>query len=215
MAEGEPDKTVKLWMNRIRAADKAREEWESRYEVVRCREYWAGIQREDPTDGAGNRKAQVNLIAADAAGAHSQPVLLLSLRPSRRQPGQDGHDGRDGGRQGAAPPGHGEQPAPRPEVRAEGADAHRPQGGALGVRGVEVGYSADFIDNPSLKDHGASAEGGREHRGRRVVREGHQRGVVLDAAHSSASDHRVFAREHGCRTSAIGLGTGSTSTSRT
>ncbi len=63
MATGEPDKTVKLWMNRIRAADKAREEWENRYEVVRCREYWAGLQREDVTDGGGARKAQVNLIA--------------------------------------------------------------------------------------------------------------------------------------------------------
>src|SRR5512137_897461 len=62
MATGEPDKTVKLWMRRVRAADKAREQWESRYEVVRCREYWSGIQRDDPTDAGGDRRAQVNRI---------------------------------------------------------------------------------------------------------------------------------------------------------
>ena len=49
-------------MKRVRAAEKAREEWEDRYEVVRCREYWAGKQRDDPEDSSQERKAQVNLI---------------------------------------------------------------------------------------------------------------------------------------------------------
>ena len=62
MAASEPDKTVKLWMKRIKAADKAREEWESRYEVIRCKNYWAGLQREEEMDNSGDRRAVVNRI---------------------------------------------------------------------------------------------------------------------------------------------------------
>lgn len=151
MATGEPDKTVKLWMKRVRSAEKAREEWESRYEVVRCREYWSGIQRDEVTDGGGDRLAQVNLIApairsripslyfyypfARVVASPSKSDTMGSTVDDKAQLIQDTANSllRD----------------PRCGLKEQTLMAAKEAHWAFGA--VEVGYSADFIDNPSLK----------------------------------------------------------------
>jgi hypothetical protein len=151
MATGEPDKTVKLWMKRIRAADKAREDWESRYEVVRCREYWAGIQRDEPTDNAGQRKSQINLIAPTLRARIPSlyfyyPFARVVASPSKSDTMGATVDDKAQLLQDTA---NSLLRDPRCGLKEQTLIALKEAHWAFGA--IEVGYSADFIDNPSLK----------------------------------------------------------------
>ena len=151
MATGEPDKTVKLWMKRVRAADKAREEWESRYEVVRCRGYWSGIQREEATDAGGERLSQVNLIApAIRARIPSlyfyYPFARVVASPAKSDTAGETVDDKAQLIQDTA---NSLLRDPRCGLKEQTLLAVKEAHWAFGA--VEVGYSADFIDNPSLK----------------------------------------------------------------
>jgi hypothetical protein len=152
MASSEPDKAVKLWMKRIKTADKAREEWESRYEVVRCREYWAGFQREDVEDGGGDRKAQVNRIMptlrsripslyfyypqAKVVASPSKSDTPFEVVDEQAQLLEDTVNSllRD----------------PRCGLKEQTLISLKEAHWAFGA--IEVGYSADFADNPQNKE---------------------------------------------------------------
>jgi len=175
MATGEPDKTVKLWMTRIRSANKAREDWESRYEVVRCREYWAGIQRSDPEDGAGDRKAQVNLIMptlrARIPGLYFYyPFARVVASPAKSDTPSETVDDKAQLIQDTA---NSLLRDPRAGLKEQTLIALKEAHWAFGC--VEVGYSADFIDNPALKDAAPPLQEQKETEGvepyKKVIRE--------------------------------------------
>jgi hypothetical protein len=152
MPTGEPDKTVKLWMKRVRAAEKAREEWEGRYEVVRCREYWSGIQRNDPTDGSGDRRAQVNLILPSVRQRIPSlyfyyPFARVVANPAKADTPATQVDDRAQLLQDTA---NSLLRDPRCGLKEQTLIALKEAHWAFGC--VEVGYSADFVDNPALKD---------------------------------------------------------------
>lgn len=146
------DKIVALWQKRIRAADKAREEWESRYEVVRCREYWAGIQRETPVDNAGDRKAQVNRILPTIRTRipslyFYHPFARVVASPAKSDTAGETVDDKAQLLQDTA---NSLLRDPRCGLKEQTLLALKEAHWAFGC--VEVGYSADFIDNPALKE---------------------------------------------------------------
>src|SRR5512143_3845444 len=152
MPTGEPDKTVKLWMRRVRAAEKARDEWESTYEVVRCRQYWQGIQREDVTDAAGDRKAQVNRILPTLRtripGLYFYyPSARVVASPAKSDTPAETVDDKAQLLQDTA---NALLRDPRCGLKEQTLLALKEAHWAFGC--VEVGYSADFADNPALKD---------------------------------------------------------------
>jgi hypothetical protein len=152
MATGEPDKTVKLWQKRIRAADKAREEWENRYEIVRCREYWSGIQREEATDASGDRIAQVNLIMPTIRQRIPSlyfyyPFARVVASPAKSDTSGETVDDKAQLLQDTA---NSLLRDPRCGLKEQTLIALKEAHWAFGC--VEVGYSADFMDNPALKD---------------------------------------------------------------
>jgi hypothetical protein len=152
MATGEPEKIVKLWMKRVRAAEKAREEWESRYEVVRCREYWSGLQRDDPTDGSGDRRAQVNRILPTIRAKIPSlyfyyPFARVSASPAKSDTPAETVDDKAQLLQDTA---NALLRDPRCGLKEQTLIALKEAFWAFGC--VEVGYSADFADNPSLRD---------------------------------------------------------------
>lgn len=152
MATSEPDKDVKLWMKRIHAATKAREDWESRYEVVRCREYWTGVQRDDPTDEGNDRKAVINLIAPTLRARIPSlyfyyPFARVVASPSKSDTPGETVDEKAQLLQDTA---NSLLRDPRCGLKEQTLLAVKESHWAFGC--VEVGYSADFIDNPALKD---------------------------------------------------------------
>lgn len=148
---GEPDKDVALWMKRIRAADRAREDWEARYEVSRCREYWAGIQRDDP--GAGNeRKAQVNRILPTIRARIPSlyfyyPQVRVTASPAKSDTPQETVDDKAQLLQDTV---NSLLRDPRCGLKEQTLISLKEAHWAFGC--VEVGYSADFMDNPALRD---------------------------------------------------------------
>lgn len=152
MATGEPDKVVKLWMKRIRAAEKSRTDWEDQYEVVRCREYWQGIQRDQPSDSSGERKAQVNRIAPSIRARIPSlyfyyPFARVVASPSKSDTPQETVDDKAQLLQDTA---NSLLRDPRAGLKDQTLLALLEAHWAFGC--IEVGYSADFIDNPALKE---------------------------------------------------------------
>src|SRR5512139_447732 len=151
MATGEPDKVVKLWMTRVRAAEKAREDWEATYEVVRCRQYWQGIQRDDVTDSSGDRKAQVNrilpTIRSRIPGLYFYfPFARVVASPAKSDTPSETVDDKAQLIQDTA---NSLLRDPRCGLKEQTLLAVKEAHWAFGA--IEVGYSADFIDNPALK----------------------------------------------------------------
>ena len=148
----EPDKTVKLWMGRVKAAQKAQEEWESQYEVPRCRQYWCGIQRDDPTTASGERRAQVNLILptirARIPGLYFYyPYARVQASPAKSDTPGETVDQKAQLLQDTA---NALVRDPKCGLKDQTLLALKEAHWAFGC--VEVGYSAEFADNPSLKD---------------------------------------------------------------
>src|SRR5512138_1849454 len=57
------EKFVKQWMNRIEKGEKVKQrDWEDRYEVARCKDYWSGQQLDDPYDEYDQRRVQINRV---------------------------------------------------------------------------------------------------------------------------------------------------------
>lgn len=147
----EPDKAVKLWLKRIQAADKEKEKWESRYEVARCREYWCGLQRDDPGTG-DNRKAQVNRILPTIRSRIPSLYFYYPFARVVASPAKSDTAGAtiDDKAQLIQDTANSLLRDPRCGLKDQTFLALKEAHWAFGC--VEVGYSADFIDNPSLKD---------------------------------------------------------------
>jgi hypothetical protein len=139
-------------MKRIRAAEKARDEWESRYEVVRCRNYWAGLQREDDADAGGERKAIVNRIMPTLRTRIPSlyfyyPFARVVASPSKSDTPGATVDDKAQLLQDTA---NALLRDPRCGLKEQTLISLKEAHWAFGC--IEVGYSADFIDNPALKD---------------------------------------------------------------
>jgi hypothetical protein len=152
MATGEPDKTVKLWMSRVRAAEKAQTEWEDRYMVATCREYWAGFQREQPMDNSGERRAQVNRILPVVRTRIPSLYFYYPFARVIASPAKSDTMGEtvDDKAQLLQDTGNALIRDPRCGLKEQTLLALKEAHWAFGC--VEVGYSADFIDNPALKE---------------------------------------------------------------
>ena len=152
MAAQKEDKSVKLWMRRISAAKKAQEEWEARYEVSRCREYWCGIQRDDPTDSSGERRSQINKILPTVKARIPSlffyyPYARVVASPAKNDtPGETVDDLA----QLLQDTSNALVRDPRCDLKDQVAIALKEAHWAFGC--IEVGYSADFGENPMLKE---------------------------------------------------------------
>lgn len=152
MAAQKEDKSVKLWMKRISAAKKAQEEWEARYEVSRCREYWCGIQRDDPTDSSGERRSQINKILPTVKARIPSlffyyPYARVVASPAKNDtPGETVDDLA----QLLQDTSNALVRDPRCDLKDQVAIALKEAHWAFGC--IEVGYSADFGENPMLKE---------------------------------------------------------------
>jgi len=147
----EPDKVVKLWMKRVKDAEKARDKWEETYEVVRCREYWAGLQRED-VGPPGNRKAQVNrILPAIRTRIPSlyfyYPFARVVASPAKSDTPAETVDDKAQLIQDTA---NALVRDPKAGLKEQTLVALKEAHWAFGC--IEVGYSADFIENPALKE---------------------------------------------------------------
>lgn len=139
---------VKVWMRRIKSAQMVKEAWENYYRVKECYRYWTGNQRDDPWDG-GDRKAQHNMIHPDvaeqmAAMYFNAPYGKVVASPTRSEtPGETiiekSRRLQDTGINLVLDPKVG--------FRENTFLAIKESNWAFGA--VEVGYSADFADNPS------------------------------------------------------------------
>ena len=151
MAASEPDKAVKLWMKRVRAAEKSREEWEDKYEVIRCRNYWAGFQRDD--DGPPeDRKATVNRILPTLRTRIPSlyfyyPFARVNASPAKADTQGQTVDEKARLLQDTT---NSLLRDPRCGLLEETLICLKEAHWAFGC--IEVGYSADFIDNPALKE---------------------------------------------------------------
>lgn len=149
----EPDKTVKLWMKRIHSAKNAQEDWETQYEVARCRAYWCGFQREDDVkDGSGERKSQVNRILPTVRARipslyFYHPFARVMASPAKADTPAETVDDKAQLIQDTA---NALVRDPRCGLKEQTLIALKEAHWAFGC--IEVGYSADFIDNPALKD---------------------------------------------------------------
>src|SRR5512139_2418203 len=148
----EPDKTVKLWMSRIRSAKKAQEDWETQYEVARCRAYWCGFQREDPGGSEGERKSVVNRILPTVRARipslyFYHPFARIMASPAKADTPAATVDDKAKLLQDTA---NALIRDPRCGLKEQTLLALKEAHWAFGC--IEVGYSADFIDNPGLKD---------------------------------------------------------------
>src|SRR5574341_209558 len=143
---------VSVWKKRITAATKLYEEWEQKYRVRECYNYYNGDQLAEPKDRFGNRKAQINLIHPEV---RNNIPSLYYYRPYARL---------------TAEPEHSDDPGTEIEkdtlllqdtanylVRDSSIqfrdatfiglkEAHW----AFGL--AEVGYSAEFSDTPAAED---------------------------------------------------------------
>ena len=152
MAAQKEDKSVKLWMKRISAAKKAQEEWEARYEVSRCRESWCGIQRDDPTDSSGERRSQINKILPTVKARIPSlffyyPYARVVASPAKNDtPGETVDDLA----QLLQDTSNALVRDPRCDLKDQVAIALKEAHWAFGC--IEVGYSADFGENPMLKE---------------------------------------------------------------
>lgn len=154
MAKDEPEKTVKLWMKRIQSAKKAQEEWEKQYEVVKCRQYWAGIQTEmaEDTEGPPQRKAQVNRILPTVRSRipgmfFYDPFARVVASPSKSDTPGETVDEKAQLLQDSA---NALVRDSRCGLKEQALISLKESHWAFGC--IEVGYSADFVDNPALKD---------------------------------------------------------------
>jgi hypothetical protein len=152
---------VERWHKRIAAAEDVRENWEKRYRIPDCYQYWAGNQLRDPFDGRGDRKIQLNLVASAVRAKlpslyFYNPTCRVLAAPERADTSGETVDAKaqllqDTGnylaRDGA------------PSFREHTQLALKEAEWAFGC--VEVGYSADFSENPN-EDRPALKESERE-----------------------------------------------------
>ena len=144
MATSEPDKEVKLWMGRVRSAQKAQEEWEKLYDVPLCRQYWTGVQREKD-------KLQINLILPTIRQRipslyFYHPFARVQASPAKNDTPGETVDEKAQLLQDTA---NALVRDPRTGLKEQTLLSLKEAHWAFGC--IEVGYSAEFADNPSNK----------------------------------------------------------------
>lgn len=144
---------VKRWVARIQSANKAFEKWAQDYKVARCRRYWKGFQRsgDEMLDRKGNERVQVNLILPTVGIKIPSlyfyyPFARISGSPAESDTPSETIDDRAQLLQDMA---NTIVREPSTGFRWETLLALKDSMWALGV--VEIGYSAEFTDNPSFK----------------------------------------------------------------
>lgn len=142
------DPQVALWFKRKDAAETVQASWEDEYRVDDCYAYWKGHQREEPLDAQHERKAQINLVHPQV---RAQLPALYFYRPFGRVTAQPE---RADTPQSVLPEksqllqdmGNYFVRDPETKFRESTFLALKESFWAFGA--VEVGYSADFGDNP-------------------------------------------------------------------
>jgi hypothetical protein len=153
MSREKDEAKLKRWFSRVGDANKAYNRWEKDYKVARCKRYWRGFQRvgDDQFDRKGNERIQVNLI---------QPTIGIKIPslyfyyPYARISGAPGEVGTpsetiDDRARLLEDTANTIIREPSCGFRWETLLALKDTMWAFGV--VEIGYSADFVDNPSFE----------------------------------------------------------------
>lgn len=146
--EREEDR-VKEWQSQLRAADKCHDEWERRFEVKRGEEYFEGKQWGALTDDQARDLYVVNLTLAAVETQKpsllfQKPQIRMESRPSRKDQLQAAVLEKEAKLSQQAVQTFIDDPDVKFMLNTALAiqDAHF----RFGI--VEVGYTADFIDNP-------------------------------------------------------------------
>lgn len=144
---------VRIWFKRISNAKKVKQKWEDDYEIDRSHDYVRGFQRDqqDELDAQGDRKYQINKILA---GLKTRiPALMYYFPYVRVKPaygradsvGSQVHDRATLLQDTINTIVRQRKTRFKPETMMALKEAHW----AFGV--IEVGYSADWGDNPFIK----------------------------------------------------------------
>lgn len=141
---------VRKWSDRVALATKAYQAWEKRHNVKRLEQYWLGEQWQGATEEDAQKKYTINLVFPTVETTlpgllFDKPQVIVSAKP-----------------------GHSDDPGSEAPARAQLAqdtlqtfidnkDVHFKDQTGLALREafyrfgmVEVGYSADYIDNPNM-----------------------------------------------------------------
>lgn len=143
------NKTVDQWFLRFREANAIKEKWEAYYRVPDCYQFWAGNQLAQPLDAQRNRKAQINKIHPMV---RSQIPSLYFYRPFGRvvaapEKADTPLETVNTKSQLLQDTGNYFVREPETEFRLATFLALKESFWSFGC--VEVGYSADFAENPA------------------------------------------------------------------
>jgi len=146
------EKVVKTWMGRVAAAEKEQKEWAEHYDVERCRDYWSGNQLDDPLDQSGERKAQINRILPTVRAKipslyFYNPFARVTASPAKNDTPGETVDDKAQLLQDTA---NSLIRDPKCGLKEQTLLCLKEAQWAFGC--VEVGYSAEFTDNPAMRD---------------------------------------------------------------
>src|SRR3990170_2740326 len=140
--------SIRTWRKRIAAAKELRKEWENENRVKDCYNFWKGNQLINEFDQFGNRKAQVNKIHPEVRNAipslyYYRPFARVTAQPELADTAGTAIDDSMQLLQDTA-----NHLIRTPTTRFQESTllALKESFWSMGV--VEVGYSADFVDDP-------------------------------------------------------------------
>lgn len=141
--------TVKLWDSRLARATKTYDEWEKTFECQHLDDYYEGKQWRGVADGDAKKKYTINLVFATV---ESQLPSILFTRPKVKAEARPGPE-QTAGSEAAARATLVEQSIQTvmddPKVRFSYETDLALRDGYSRYGLIEVGYSADWIDNPN------------------------------------------------------------------
>jgi hypothetical protein len=153
MAKEREKEKVKRWTSRIKEANKAYDKWSKDFKVLKSKRYWKGFQRSggDRTDESQKERVIVNLIAPSVAIRMPSlyfyhPYARITGSPARSDTPLSELDVRARLLQDTA---NTIIRDPATGFRFETLIALKESAWAFGV--IEVGYSAEYVDNPAFK----------------------------------------------------------------
>lgn len=175
-----PDKPARMWEGRLKRANDVYDAWSKRFECARLDDYYEGRQWRGITEELAQQKYVINMVFATV---ESQLPSLLFTKPKVKVEARPSHEQTDGSQAGARATLI-EQAIqtvfddPKFRLGFKTTLSLRDAYSRFGI--VEVGYSADWIDNPRagkpvLKEDGSEMrepiEEGNDAAGTRPVRE--------------------------------------------
>lgn len=148
---GEKDRKdqIDIWRKRITKSNEAHEKWKKEYRVKDCRDYWRGRQRIEETDKQGDRLMIVNRIIAAVRTAlptlyFREPFVKVNASPARADTQAQQVDQRAQLLQDS-----GNAIVREPETMFQSQTFISLKEAFWAFGAVEVGYTADWVDNPS------------------------------------------------------------------